>query len=415
MAPMNNPFENYLGNLEKVGKLLNIAPEALEKLGTPKNVIERTIKIETEKGTEEFPAYRVQFNNARGPFKGGIRFHPEADLNEVKALAALMAVKCAVVGIPLGGGKGGVTIDPKRYSPKDLEQVARAWAREMAPFIGVDKDIPAPDVYTTSITMSHILDEFEKVAGRSEPGMITGKPLELGGSLGRNIATAQGGIYVLEEVLRDLGLQKERVRVAVQGFGNAGATAAMILHGLGYKIVAVSDSRTGIYCADGFDPNEAMKVKEASGLEDFKKEGLQIITNAELLECECDILIPAALDNQITVANADKIKAKIILELANGPTTPEADEILFKKGVTLVPDVLANAGGVTVSYFEWVQNRSGDVWKEEVVLEKLKEIIVKSYQDVHFLAQEKKVDLRMGAFLLGVKRIYDAMKFRGYI
>lgn len=412
---MNNPFKNYLENLEKVGKLLNLSNEAVQKLGIPKNIIETKIKIETEKGEEEFPAYRVQFNNARGPFKGGIRFHPAADLDEVKALAALMAVKCAVVGIPLGGGKGGVTIDPKKYSEKDLEKVSRAWAKAMAPYIGVDKDIPAPDVYTNGQIMSYILDEYEKVVDHSEPGVITGKPIDLGGSLGRNIATAQGGVYVLEEVIEDLGIDRTNIRIAVQGFGNAGATAAMILHKMGYKIVAVSDSSAGLYSESGLDPNEVMKAKEENGITSFKGENVKVITNAELLECDCDILIPAALDNQITLENADKVKAKVVLELANGPTTPEADEILFKKGITLVPDVLANAGGVTVSYFEWVQNRSGERWSENTVLEKLKDIIVQSYRDVKYLSKEKSVDFRMGAFLLGVKRIYDAMKLRGQI
>lgn len=412
----NNPFENYLGNLAKVAKIIDLTPESIEKLSTAQNIVNTKLQIETSLGRVEFPAYRVQFNNARGPYKGGIRFHPAADLDEVKSLAALMAVKCAVVNIPLGGAKGGVSIDPKKFSVKDLELVARAWARAMAPVIGVDKDIPAPDVYTNGSTMAHILDEYEKAVGHSEPGMITGKPLELGGSEGRGTATAQGGIYVLEEAIKDLNIGKgEKIRVAVQGFGNAGYTAASILHKMGYKIVAVSDSSTGLYSEHGLDPEEILSVKESSSMKDYSLEGVKIITNGELLECDCDVLIPAALDNQITASNAENIKAKIVLELANGPTTPEADEILFKRGITLVPDVLANAGGVTVSYFEWVQNRSGDRWKENFVMEKLKEIMVKSYTDVFRLAKDKNVDLRMGAFSLGVKRINDAMKLRGRI
>ncbi len=414
---MNNPFQNYLDNLDKTAKILGYSDSEISKLREPQNIVNTTLEIETSLGKVSFPAYRVQFNNARGPFKGGIRFHPGADLNEVKALAALMAVKCAVVGIPLGGAKGGVTIDPKKYSAKDLELVSRAWARAMAPVIGVDKDIPAPDVYTNGAIMSYILDEFETIVGHCEPGLITGKPLELGGSLGRNIATAQGGVYVLEELVRDLGLNIKDLKIAIQGFGNAGYTAASILHKMGAKIVAVSDSSGGLYDANGLDPEEINRFKEESGkgMIEFKKDGQTQITNIELLEVSCDVLVPAALDNQITVENAANVKAKIILELANGPTSAGADEILFKAGVTLVPDVLANAGGVTVSYFEWVQNRAGFYWSEEDVLGKLKDIITRSYRDTYVLAKEKGVDLRLGAFSLGIKRIMDAMKLRGRV
>lgn len=420
---MNNPFQNYLDNLDKIAKILGYSDGEIVKLREPQNIVNTNLEIETSLGKASFPAYRVQFNNARGPFKGGIRFHPAADLDEVKALAALMAVKCAVVGIPLGGAKGGVTIDPKKYSEKDLELVSRAWARAMAPAIGVDKDIPAPDVYTNGQIMSYILDEFESIVGHQEPGVITGKPLDLGGSLGRNIATAQGGIYVLEKVVEDAGLDLKNLKIAVQGFGNAGYTAASILHKMGAKIVAVSDSSGGLYCAEGLDPEEINRFKDevGKGMIEFKKDlpaqagGLKVLTNAELLEVACDVLIPAALDNQITSENASNIKAKIVLELANGPTTPDADEILFKNKVTLVPDVLANAGGVTVSYFEWVQNRQGYYWTEEEVLSKLKNIIVKSYRDVFVLAKDKNMDLRLGAFSLGVKRILDAMKLRGRV
>lgn len=412
----NNPFQNYLDNLKRAGDALGLSSSDLDKLGSPQNIIQTDLKIETKFGEESFPAYRVQFNNARGPFKGGIRFHPGADLDEVKALAALMAVKCAVVGIPLGGAKGGVTIDPKKYDASDLEKVARAWARAMAPHIGVNKDIPAPDVYTNPQTMVHILDEYEKIVGHEEFGVITGKPLELGGSLGRNIATAQGGVFVLTELLQNMNLKPEEMRVAVQGFGNAGYTAASILHNMHYKIVAVSDSSGGIYAAGGLDPEELNRFKdEGKSFKDFSKEGFQNITNEELLLSDCDILVPAALDNQITKDNAASIKAKVILELANGPTTTEADAILFKNGVALIPDVLANAGGVTVSYFEWVQNRSGDRWSEDLVEKKLKDIMVESFKATYALAKEKGIDMRLAAFSLGVKRIADAMRLRGRI
>ncbi len=413
----NNPFQNYLENLSRAAEALGLSAAELEHLKVPDQIIEKDLLIETEKGTETFPAYRVQWNNARGPYKGGIRFHPAADLDEVKSLAALMAVKCAVVGIPLGGAKGGVTIDPKKYSAKDLEKVSRAWAQAMAPFIGVNKDIPAPDVYTNGQTMAHILDEYEKTVGHEEFGVITGKPLELGGSLGRNIATAQGGVYVLEELVRDLGLKLEDLRIAVQGFGNAGYTAASILHKMGAKVVGVSDSSGGQYSENGLDPEELNRWKEETkkGLAEFSKDGLRAVTNAELLELPCDVLIPAAMDNQLTSDNSQNVKAKIVLELANGPTTPEADKKFMEKGIILVPDVLANAGGVTVSYFEWVQNRSGDKWSEALVLEKLKAIMVESYRAVRMLSLEKKIDMRLAAFSVGVKRIIDAMKLRGRI
>lgn len=412
---MNNPFQNYLDNLQRAGAALGLASSDLDKLANPHNIIETNLKIDTENGPEIFPAYRVQWNNARGPFKGGIRFHPAADLDEVKALAALMSVKCAVVGIPLGGGKGGVTIDPKKYSGKVVEKVARAWARAMQPHIGALKDIPAPDVYTNAQTMAYILDEYETIIGHAEPGVITGKPLELGGSVGRDTATAQGGIYVLEKLIAEAGRDSEEKKVAIQGFGNAGATAATILSRMpGYKIVAVSDSSAGVYDANGLNIEDLTMYKDSGkSFKDFAKEGVRVISNAELLETECDILIPAALDNQITKENAGNIKAGIILELANGPTTPEADEILAQNNKVLVPDVLANAGGVTVSYFEWVQNRCGDRWTEEYVRERLKGVMVESYGKVKDLALLKHIDLRLAAFSLGVQRIVEAMRLRG--
>ncbi len=268
----NTPFKNYLVRLDRAGKELGLSPEIVKALSEPANVIDGEIEIERDNGTKEkMKAYRVQFNNARGPFKGGIRFHPAADLDEVKSLAAAMAVKCAVVGIPLGGGKGGVAFDPKQYSKTEIEKVSRAWARMMAPYIGANKDIPAPDVYTNGEVMSYILDEFEKINQRSEPGLITGKPLALGGSLGRDIATAQGGMYVLEELLKKMNLKREDMRVVVQGFGNAGFTMAKILHGMGYKIVGLSDSGGAIYSSKGLNPDEVMKVKVAEGsVENFK-------------------------------------------------------------------------------------------------------------------------------------------------
>ena len=414
MSP-NTPFQNYLKNLEKAAKILGLEEKYYQALKIPYRIIEKKIKIATDQGEEkEFNAYRVQFNNARGPYKGGIRFHPQADIEEVKALAAAMAIKTAVVNIPLGGAKGGVKINPKDFSETDIEKVARAWAREFSPYIGKDKDIPAPDVYTNPQIMAYMLDEFEKIVGHSEPGMITGKPLELGGSQGRNQATAQGGVYVLEELIKVLGLKLEGLKIVVQGFGNAGYYVAILLYNLGCKIIAVSDSQGGIFKADGLNPEEVNRTKmEQGSVINFQKQGIEKISNNEILELECDVLVPSALDNVIAKDNADKIKAKIVLELANGPTAPEADEVLFKKGLIVLPDVLANAGGVVVSYFEWVQNNSGFYWSEKEVLEKLQPIMVGAFKKVWNLSKEKNISLREAAFALAIGRIVKAMELRG--
>ncbi len=414
------PFKNYQTNLKKAAKVLELTDAELISLETPDRVIEKNITITTESGdTKTFQGYRVQFNNARGPYKGGIRFHPEADLDEVKALAATMAIKCAVVNIPLGGSKGGVQFNPKEYTKKDIENVSRAWAREMAPFIGKNKDIPAPDVYTTPEIMGYMMDEFEKVTGRSEPGAFTGKPIAIGGSAGRGTATAQGGVYVLNELIAIMELGDKKLRVAVQGFGNAGFHAARILHEAGHIIVAISDSKGGIYDPTGFDPIQISAHKKETGTlpsgADLLQNGGRVISNEEVLTCDCDILIPAALDNQIRADNAENIKAKIIIELANGPTTPEADNILLARGIIVIPDVLANAGGVTVSYFEWVQNFTHFYWTEEEVLKKLKPIMSRAFTDIWMLSKQYTISLRDAAFIIGVKRIHEAMKARGRI
>jgi len=421
---MPNPFENYLINLKKAGDILEKDISVLE---TPQNIIERTISIGMDDGsTKDFPVYRVQFNNARGPFKGGIRFHPEADINEVKALAALMAIKCATVNIPLGGGKGGVQCNPKELSNGEIEKISRAWVGEMADYIGPDQDIPAPDVYTNPQIMGYMLDEYEKIKGKSLPGVITGKPLELGGSLGRGAATAQGGVYVLDEYVSMKGINRRDLKVVIQGFGNAGYHVARILHGLGYKIVGLSDSKGGLYSEAGLDPHALYKTKSEKGSirnmycdgsvcdpQKLSQDQVKVITNEELLECECDILIPAALDNQIREDNAGNIKASIIVELANGPITPEADAILEQKDILVIPDVLANAGGVTVSYFEWVQNRMQYYWTEEEVLKKLKPIMVKNFHSVWEFRNMKNISLRQSCFVKAVERILVAMKLRG--
>lgn len=423
----NTPFQNYLSRLTETANLLGLSKKETELLSRPNLVIKKTLRVKLGSGkAKNFPAYRVQFNNARGPYKGGIRFHPSADLDEIKALAATMAVKCAVAGLPLGGAKGGIEFNPKEYERQDIEKISRAFARAMAPYIGSDKDIPAPDVYTTPEIMGYILDEYERAIGRSDPGAITGKPLSLGGSLGRDTATAMGGVFVLEETLRALGMKKEGMRVVVQGFGNAGYHAARLLHERGFTIVGLSDSKGGIVSENGFDPIQVEKIKigkpslhgiycegSVCDIKKLERDRARVVKNKELLTAPCDILVPAALDNQIRADNAGGIKAKIILEIANGPTTPEADAMLEKKGITVIPDILANAGGVTVSYFEWIQNISGLYWQEREVTEKLRAIVAKSFGDVWRISQEKKITLRHAAYCLGIGRLAEALRARG--
>ncbi len=420
------PFENYLEIVSESAKILDLSDTVIEKLKTPNKIHEYEIKISTGK---TFNAYRVQFNNARGPYKGGIRFHPEADIEEVKALAALMAIKCAVVNIPLGGGKGGVQCNPKELTQDEIQEVSRAWIQKMEAFIGPRQDIPAPDVYTNPQIMGYMLDEYEKIKGKSLPGVITGKPLELGGSAGRGAATAQGGVYILLDYIEKIGKKPEDLTVAVQGFGNAGYHAAQILHSHGFKIIAVSDSKGGIYDKKGMNPENIFAGKKQFGsiqaALQAKLDGKicaestccnpEVITNAELLEIECDILIPSALDGVLTVENAENVKASIILELANGPLTPEADTIFEKNNIVVIPDVLANAGGVTVSYFELVQNIQNFYWTESEVQVRLKKIMLDAFSDILAFSEEKNITLRKAAFVLAVQRIVRAMELRGQI
>jgi len=429
------PFLNFLKNLDTAAKTLQLSEKEKKALATPEHIHETEIKFSRDSGeTETATAYRVQHNSARGPYKGGIRYHHEADLEEVKALASLMSFKCSVVNIPMGGGKGGVKINPKPLSSTELESLSRAyfrWGTENNIF-GVNKDVPAPDVYTTPQIMSWMLDEHEKILGYKSPGVITGKPLELGGSLGRSYSTAMGGFYVLEKHLAKLGKKPVDTTIAVQGFGNAGSYFAEICHEAGYKIVAVSDSKGGIMCdcdADAFEVASLKRWKQEKGsfrgnfcegetcdIEKMKKSKVKIISNEELLKLDVDVLVLAALDGVVHDKNADQISAKLILELANGPVTPEADEILEKKKIEVLPDILANAGGVTVSYFEWVQNRSGDVWEEDYVNAKLKKIMENAYADLKS-AREKfaGISWRQAAFVVAIDRILTAMKLRGMI
>ncbi len=407
-------YHNYLTLIDDANEYLDYDKATLNIFQTPQHIATDSKTLHLSTGETTVSIYRVQFNDARGPFKGGIRFHQDTDESEVKALAALMAIKCAVVGIPLGGGKGGVGINPRNLSTNDLELVAREFIRSFYPILGGNKDIPAPDVNTNGQIMSWMLDEFETLTGGHEPSMITGKPLSLGGSLGRDYATSQGGIFALLSYLEGKGEGIKGKTVAVQGFGNAGYHAARILQGLGAIIIATSDSQGGVYNSTGLDLEKLLQHKQEHGTISTYP-NVEHLSNQALLEVNVDILIPAALENQISADNAANIKASIILELANGPITKEADTILDMQHITVIPDVLANAGGVTVSYFEWIQGRTGDQWTEEDVINKLETIMKRSFIDVSNTANKYKTTLRMGAFILGMSRIKEASALRGRI
>ena len=359
-----------------------------------------------------FTGYRVQHNLGRGPAKGGIRYHQDVSIDEVKALAMWMTWKCAVVGIPYGGGKGGVIVDPKQLSMRELEALSRRFFTEIEVLVGPERDIPAPDVNTTPQIMAWFMDTYSMHAGYTVPGVVTGKPISLGGSEGRNEATARGTVYCIVEAARHLGIELKKAKVSVQGFGNAGSIAAQLMVAEGATVVAVSDSTGGIHNANGLDIAKVINWKKEHGtVQGFP--GSKDISNAQVLEVECDILIPAALENQITERNAGNIKARLIAEAANGPTTPEADQILWKNSKFMIPDILCNAGGVTVSYFEWVQDLNRDHWSEQVVNEKLKEIMVKAFTETLAIARREQIDMRTAAYMLAVQRVADAMTMRG--
>ena len=359
-----------------------------------------------------FTGYRVQHNIARGPAKGGLRYHPSVSLDEVKALSMWMTWKCAVVNIPYGGAKGGITVDPKTLTLSELERMTRRFAAEISVLIGPDRDIPAPDVNTTPQIMAWILDTYSMNAGHSVPGVVTGKPVHVGGSVGRNEATGRGVVFAIQEACRRTGMALEGARVVVQGFGNAGSIAARLLTAAGATVVGVSDSRGGIYNRKGLDVAAATMYKEQNRqLTHFP--GADAVTNDELLLLPCDILVPAALEKQLTEANADKISARLIAEAANGPTTPEADAIFFDNGVTVLPDIFANAGGVTVSYFEWVQALQAFAWSEDEVNSRLQTIMARAFNDLYEIAQQKKINMRTAALVLAVKRVVDATQTLG--
>jgi glutamate dehydrogenase (NAD(P)+) len=409
-----NPFEVALKQLEEASKILNLEKGMLEILSNPKRILTVSIPTRMDDGSiKVFTGYRSQHNDARGPHKGGIRYHPDVTLDEVKALSMWMTWKCAIANIPYGGGKGGIICNPKQMSENELERMTRRCAYLIADVIGPYRDIPAQDVYTGGKEMAWIMDTYSALKGNYvQPEVITGKPIAIGGSLGRNEATGRGLAYTVREAAKKMEIDMKQATFVVQGFGNAGQFSSKLVEEQGAKMIAASDSQGSIIKTDGISVDALMKFKRETGsivgFEDAKS-----ITNDELLETECTILIPAALENQITKNNADKIKTQIIAEAANGPTTPEADEILFKKDILVIPDVLANGGGVTVSYFEWLQNLRRDYWTEEEVNKRLDINITKSFYDVYDTHTKYKVDMRKAATLLAVKRVVEAINIRG--
>jgi glutamate dehydrogenase/leucine dehydrogenase len=406
---MNNPFQNALSQLERANKVKAFNPEFMARLQQPNREVHISIPVKMDDGSLKiFEGYRVQYNNARGPYKGGIRYHQDTEINEVKALAFWMALKCAVANIPMGGGKGGITVTPKNLSEGELERLSRGWVKLMAPIIGPQADVPAPDVNTTPQIMSWMVDEYAQITGDKTNATFTGKPIAVGGSEGRGPATGLGGFYTFKVMQEKLGLPAS-CTIAIQGFGNVGGNAAEILAKDGHKIIALSDSKGAILKDDGIDVvalNEYKKVNGKIGGFPGSKE----ITNEELLVLSCDVLIPSALENQITEKNANEVKAKLVMELANGPTTPEADDILYARGIPVIPDILANAGGVTVSTFEWEQNLKGEHWSEADVFAKLKKIMDEETNLIYSRSKELNTDLRRTAFIVALERIEQATK-----
>ncbi len=409
-----NPFDNVLHIVENAATLLGYQPSDYIMLKYPERELKVALPVKMDDGSiKVFEGFRVQHSTSRGPAKGGIRYHQQVNMDEVKALAAWMTFKCAVVNIPFGGGKGGIVVDPSTLSKGELCRLTRRFTAMIYPIIGPDKDIPAPDVGTNAEVMGWIMDTYSMFQGHSVPGVVTGKPLAIGGALGRADATGRGVMLNTQFILKKLGIKKENVTVAAQGMGNVGGAYAKLMAKEGYKIVAVSDVSGAIYCPQGLNIPEILEHVKTGFLSDYNAPGITRLSNEELLTLDVTVLAPAALENQINETNADQIKAKIIVEGANGPTTVAADNILNQKGIVVVPDILANAGGVIVSYFEWVQNIQSVSWNEEEVNEKLKNIMHKAFCDVWNLSQEKQESLRTAAYLIAVKRVVEAKKIRG--
>jgi len=409
-----NPFEIAKKQIDRVGKKLGLDPGLIELFKTPKRELTVNFPVKMDNGDlKVFTGYRVQYNDALGPFKGGIRYHWNVSIDEVRALACWMTWKCAVMGLPYGGAKGGVICNPKEMSRGELERMTRRYASAISIIIGPQRDIPAPDVYTDGQTMAWIMDTISMNAGYAMPGIVTGKPLAIGGSLGRDEATSRGLMYATREAAKHLKQNLRGATVAVQGFGNVGYHFARLIRDeMGAKVIAVSDSKGGIYDPKGFDPKEVLTFKEKKGsVVGFP--GTKQITNEELLELEVDVLAPCALENSITQENAPRVKAKIVAEGANGPTTPEADDLLFKRGIVVLPDILANGGGVTVSYFEWVQNLQELFWTKPEVDKKLEDHMVIAFDRVWEMHDKQRVDMRQAAYMVAINRVAEAYKVRG--
>ena len=408
-----NPFAIAMRQFDSAAEKMQLDAGLREVLRRPRRALTLSLPVKMDDGTiKVFDAFRVQHNSSRGPCKGGIRYHPDVTFDEVKALASWMTWKCATVNIPFGGAKGGIVCDTKRMSKDELERLTRRYAYEISPLIGPASDIPAPDVYTDSQVMAWIMDTYSMTHGNITPGVVTGKPTFLGGSQGRNEATARGCMFVIQAACHVQNIQLKGATIAIQGFGNAGSIAAELLAEKGARIIAASDTKGGVLNPKGLDVQQLLVHKEKTGSVTGLS-GTEPIGNDGLLQLECDILVPAALENQITVMNADRIGARIVAEAANGPTTPDADAVLHKRGVMVLPDILANAGGVTVSYFEWVQDLQELFWDEDDVNRRLEKIMVRAFDDVHSTAKKHNVDMRTGAYILAIDRVAAATKSRG--
>lgn len=415
-TPDTSMLERALGSMRTACDRLNIHPDVIEELQWPRETLAVTLLIRMDDGTRRaFPAWRCRYNDRRGPTKGGVRFHPNVSLDEIETLAFWMTFKCAVANLPFGGGKGGVCVDTKELSDTELERLSRAYIEAFAAFIGPDRDILAPDLYTNGIVIAWMADEYSSITGKPSPTAITGKPIGFGGTEGRKDATARGGYYALRHLEGPLGIDPDQARVAIQGFGNVGYHCAKLLHADGYRIVAVSDSAGGIYDPDGLDPLSVMEHKHVTGSVVGAKGHAKTrkISNAELLASDCDILVPAALEGQITEDNCDEVKARVVLELANGPVTAEADRRLTEAGKMIVPDILANSGGVTVSHLEWVQNRSGFYWDASRIRDALRTTMETETQAVWALHNDMGLSLREAAYVHGLSRIADSVEARG--
>jgi len=415
MSKDYNPYDNIVAVMDKAAGMLGLDENDYLFLRYPERELKVSLPVTMDDGkTRIFEGFRVQHNSARGPHKGGIRYHQDVNIDEVKFLSAGMTIKCAVADIPYGGGKGGVVVDPWKLSQGELERLSRAYITAIAPIVGEKTDIPAPDVNTNGQIMAWMLDTYNKLQGRQVPALLTGKPLELGGSLGRNEATGRGVMFMVREILKKLDIPMAGARVVVQGNGNVGGIAAQLLHGLGCKIVGLSDVTGGIAREDGLNMEDIAALgKSGKLLDSYANPSVSRVSNRELLALDCDVLIPAALENQLTAETAPSVKAKVVVEGGNGPTNVDGDRILDEKGVTVVPDILANSGGVIVSYFEWVQNLQSFYWEEEEVNKHLERLIVHAFEGIWALSREKMTSMRMGAYMIAIQRIVKAHAAKG--